>query len=192
MPRPCGSHANEALRAARRHERRIRESRRRAPQKVKPHMQRVLDHITDTPAIVMTPTHEILAWNQLAAALMIDFGEVPERERNFIRLLFTDADALPLPRLGRPRALSRLVYPHGGGAQAGRPAPRRTRRRPLDQGPSVPAMLGRNARRVEEARNPDARPSCRRRDHTRLGRAHLRRARSQIIVSTAEPSSRSE
>src|SRR6266542_816306 len=65
-------------------------SRRRAPQKVKPYMQRVLDHITDTPAIVMTPTHDILAWNQLAAALMIDFGEVPQRERNFMRLLFTD------------------------------------------------------------------------------------------------------
>src|SRR5881397_3685032 len=65
-------------------------SRRRAPQRVKPHMQRVLDHITDTPAIVMTPTHDILAWNELAAALMIDFGEVPERERNFMRLLFTD------------------------------------------------------------------------------------------------------
>jgi transcriptional regulator with XRE-family HTH domain len=64
--------------------------RRRAPQKVKPHMQRILDHITDTPAIVMTPIHDILAWNPLAAALMIDFGEVPERERNFLRLIFTD------------------------------------------------------------------------------------------------------
>src|SRR6266545_6403261 len=30
-------------------------SRRRAPQKVKPYVQRVLDHITDTPAMVMTP-----------------------------------------------------------------------------------------------------------------------------------------
>jgi hypothetical protein len=38
----------------------------------------------------MTPTHDILAWNPLAAALMIDFGEVPERDRNFVRLLFTD------------------------------------------------------------------------------------------------------
>lgn len=65
-------------------------SRRRAPQRVKPFMQRVLDQITDTPAIVMTPTHDILAWNPLAAALMVDFGEVPERERNFMRLLFTD------------------------------------------------------------------------------------------------------
>jgi transcriptional regulator with XRE-family HTH domain len=65
-------------------------ARRRAPQKIKPHMQRVLDHITDTPAIVMTPTHDILAWNPLAAALMVDFSEISERERNFMRLLFTD------------------------------------------------------------------------------------------------------
>ena len=54
-------------------------------------MQRILDHITDTPAIVMTPIHDILAWNPLAAALMIDFSEVPERQRNFLRLIFTDA-----------------------------------------------------------------------------------------------------
>jgi transcriptional regulator with XRE-family HTH domain len=65
-------------------------SRRRARQKIKPFMQRVLDLLTDTPAIVMTPTHDLLAWNPLAAALMVDFGEVPERERNFMRLLFTD------------------------------------------------------------------------------------------------------
>src|SRR5207237_1930332 len=64
-------------------------SRRRAPQKVKPYLRRVLDRI-DAPAIVMTPTHDILAWNPLAAALMVDFGEIPERERNFMRLLFTD------------------------------------------------------------------------------------------------------
>src|SRR5204862_7126251 len=64
-------------------------SRRRSPQKVKPYMQRVLDRVA-APAMVMTPTHDVLAWNPLAAALMIDFGEVPERERNFVRLLFTD------------------------------------------------------------------------------------------------------
>jgi transcriptional regulator with XRE-family HTH domain len=64
-------------------------SRRRAPQKVKPYLQRILDLI-DAPAIVMTPTHDVLAWNPLAAALMVDFGAVPEAERNFVRLLFTD------------------------------------------------------------------------------------------------------
>jgi transcriptional regulator with XRE-family HTH domain len=63
--------------------------RRRAPQKVKPYLQRVLDRI-DAPAIVMTPTHDILAWNPLAAALMVDFSQVRQRERNFMRLLFTD------------------------------------------------------------------------------------------------------
>ena len=36
------------------------------------------------------PHHDILAWNPLAAALMVDFGDVPERERNFVRLPFTD------------------------------------------------------------------------------------------------------
>jgi transcriptional regulator with XRE-family HTH domain len=64
-------------------------SRRRAPQKVKPYLRQLLDRI-DAPAIVMTPTHDILAWNPLAAALMVDFAEIPERERNFMRLLFTD------------------------------------------------------------------------------------------------------
>jgi MmyB-like transcription regulator ligand binding domain len=46
----------------------------------------------------MTPTHDVLAWNRMAAALMVEFGQVPERERNFMRLLFTD------PRL-------RCLYP---------------------------------------------------------------------------------
>jgi transcriptional regulator with XRE-family HTH domain len=75
-------------------------SRRRAPQKVKPYLRRLLDRI-DAPAIVMTPTHDILAWNPLAAALMVDFAEIPERERNFMRLLFTD------PRM-------RSLYPEWG------------------------------------------------------------------------------
>jgi transcriptional regulator with XRE-family HTH domain len=66
------------------------ESRRREPQTINPRMQRVLDHITDTPAFVMTPTHDILGWNPLAAALMVDFGEIPEPGRNFMWLVFTD------------------------------------------------------------------------------------------------------
>ena len=64
--------------------------RRRGPQKVRPHLQRLLDQLTNTPAMVMTPIMDILAWNPLAAALMIDFADVPERERNFLRLVFTD------------------------------------------------------------------------------------------------------
>jgi transcriptional regulator with XRE-family HTH domain len=137
-------------------------SRRRAPQKVKPYLQRILDHITDTPAIVMTPTHDILAWNLLAAALMIDFGELPEGERNFMRLLFVDPRMRSLyPDWGRACAVGRLLYPDGGGAQARRPAPRRARRRPLDQRRAVPSVVGRNARRGQEAGHTDVQPSCR-------------------------------
>jgi transcriptional regulator with XRE-family HTH domain len=66
------------------------ESRHRERQTINPRMQRVLDHITDTPAIVMTPTHDILGWTPLAAALMVDFAEIPEPKRNFMWLLFTD------------------------------------------------------------------------------------------------------
>src|SRR5438128_1658438 len=159
-------------------------SRRRAPQKVKPYLQRILGRI-DAPAIVMTPTHDILAWNPLAAALMVDFGEIPERERNFMRLLFTDPrmrslypdweHAFPLPRLGGTRARGGRLHADGGGAQARRPPPRRAHRRPLDQGRAVPPVVGRHARRRQEARHADVQPSRRRRDHPRLGRAHLRR-----------------
>lgn len=94
-------------------------SRRRAPQKVKPYLQRVLDHITDAPAIVMTPTHDILAWNPLAAALMVDFSEIPERERNFLRLLFTDPRMRSLyPDWEGLARGGRLLHPDGGGTEA--------------------------------------------------------------------------
>lgn len=65
-------------------------SRRTTRRKVRPNLQRLLEQLTDTPAMVVTSIMDILAWNPLAAALMIDFGQVPERERNFLRLIFTD------------------------------------------------------------------------------------------------------
>src|SRR5437867_725111 len=48
--------------------------RRQTAQQVRPHMQRLLGHIDDAPAMVVTRIMDILAWNPLAAALMIDFG----------------------------------------------------------------------------------------------------------------------
>ncbi|MFF3373768.1 helix-turn-helix domain-containing protein [Streptomyces sp. NPDC002680] len=64
--------------------------RRRAVQKVQPTLQRLLDNLIDTPAIVLGRRTDILAWNSLAAALMTDYAEIPERKRNHTRLLFTD------------------------------------------------------------------------------------------------------
>jgi hypothetical protein len=33
---------------------------------------------------------DILAWNNLAATLITDFARIPEHERNYVRLVFTD------------------------------------------------------------------------------------------------------
>ncbi|WP_098013070.1 helix-turn-helix domain-containing protein [Streptomyces sp. sk226] len=64
--------------------------RRRARQKVQPQLRRLLDDLTATPAIVMGRRMDVLAWNPLAAALVTDFGSVPEKHRNYVRILFAD------------------------------------------------------------------------------------------------------
>ncbi|MFD6337010.1 helix-turn-helix domain-containing protein [Streptomyces sp. NPDC060131] len=64
--------------------------RRRALQKVQPQLQRLLDDLTATPAIVLGRRMDVLAWNALATALVTDFGRIPERHRNYVRLVFTD------------------------------------------------------------------------------------------------------
>ena len=65
--------------------------RRRAPRpKVHPHLARLMDQLDSTPALVFGPRLDILAWNRLSALLLVDFGTVPESERNYIRMVFTD------------------------------------------------------------------------------------------------------
>jgi len=63
--------------------------RRRRPQPLRPPMRRLLDQLTDTPALVLGRCMDILAWNDTAAALYTDFAQVPIRQRNYVRLLFT-------------------------------------------------------------------------------------------------------
>jgi transcriptional regulator with XRE-family HTH domain len=62
----------------------------RGRQRVRPQMKRLLDLISDAPAMVQRRNFDILLWNPLAAALMIDFSRYPENDRNFVRLLFTE------------------------------------------------------------------------------------------------------
>jgi transcriptional regulator with XRE-family HTH domain len=59
------------------------------PLKARPFMLRVLDQLTDAPAMVASRICDVLAWNQLAAALIMDFSQIPESQRNYVRLLFT-------------------------------------------------------------------------------------------------------
>jgi transcriptional regulator with XRE-family HTH domain len=64
--------------------------RRRPRQPVRPAMRRMLDQVTAVPALVVGPRLDVLAWNHLAAAVFVDFAQVPAAKRNFVRLLFAD------------------------------------------------------------------------------------------------------
>lgn len=64
--------------------------RRQSAQKVQPQLQRLLDELTTSPALVLGRRMDILAWNPMAAALLTDFSQLPEKKRNYVWLLFTD------------------------------------------------------------------------------------------------------
>ncbi|HZX71972.1 MAG TPA: helix-turn-helix transcriptional regulator [Rhodanobacter sp.] len=58
---------------------------------VTPRLQRVLDAMEVSPAIVKTALWDVVAWNRAAAVLLTDYGARPPAERNILRLLFSDA-----------------------------------------------------------------------------------------------------
>ncbi|MFC4244917.1 helix-turn-helix domain-containing protein [Gryllotalpicola reticulitermitis] len=66
-----------------------RPRRRRARQQPRAALRRLLAQLTSTPAIVLGARMDVLAWNPAAAALYLDFGEVPVAQRNYLRLVFT-------------------------------------------------------------------------------------------------------
>ena len=60
------------------------------PQRVRPMLQRLLDELSDLPAMVMGRRMEVLAWNAAAAALFGDYAALPPAERNIARITFLD------------------------------------------------------------------------------------------------------
>jgi transcriptional regulator with XRE-family HTH domain len=67
-----------------------------APQRVRPGLYRVLESLTDTPALVLGRRRDVLAANRLARALYTDFDALPHRERNMARFIFLDDAAREL------------------------------------------------------------------------------------------------
>lgn len=65
--------------------------RRRRTEQPRPAMRRLLDQLTETPAIVLGRHMDVLTWNPSAVALYTDFGAIPARQRNYVYLLFTHA-----------------------------------------------------------------------------------------------------
>ncbi|WP_328452650.1 helix-turn-helix transcriptional regulator [Amycolatopsis sp. NBC_00438] len=61
-----------------------------APQRVRPGLLRVLETLTDVPAMVTGRRLDVLAANRLAKALYRDFDALPPRERNMARFVFLD------------------------------------------------------------------------------------------------------
>ncbi|WP_409464878.1 helix-turn-helix domain-containing protein [Amycolatopsis sp. GA6-003] len=59
---------------------------------VRPQLERLLGQLDRVPALVFGRYLDILAWNDLAAALLLDFSEIPERDRNYVRLVFTNPE----------------------------------------------------------------------------------------------------
>lgn len=59
---------------------------------VSPRLQRLLDTLEASPALIKTPTWDVVAWNRAAAVVLTDYGALPPRQRNILRLIF-----------GRPR-----------------------------------------------------------------------------------------
>ncbi|GGX57524.1 helix-turn-helix domain-containing protein [Streptomyces fructofermentans] len=59
-------------------------------QTVQPQLRRLLDDLTSIPAMVLGRFTDVLAWNPLAAALLGDFGLLPEGDRNYAKMVFSD------------------------------------------------------------------------------------------------------
>jgi transcriptional regulator with XRE-family HTH domain len=70
-----------------RHSRRKTQTR---PQQLRPALGTLLESMELVPAYVLGPRTDILAWNRLAAAVFHDFAAVPEKHRNYARLVFLD------------------------------------------------------------------------------------------------------
>lgn len=55
---------------------------------VRPSILALLHRLPQAAAIVLSATYDVLAWNDLAAALMEDFSALPRRDRNLLRRAF--------------------------------------------------------------------------------------------------------
>jgi transcriptional regulator with XRE-family HTH domain len=67
------------------------EVRYRGSDAITPRLQRLLDALTHSPAIVRTPTWDVVAWNRAAAAVLTDYGTLPPDRRNILRMIFSDS-----------------------------------------------------------------------------------------------------
>lgn len=64
------------------------EVRYKAPTEITPRLQRLLDAMETSPAIIKTATWDAVAWNQAAAVVLTDYGTLQPEDRNILKLIF--------------------------------------------------------------------------------------------------------
>ncbi|MFD5751552.1 helix-turn-helix transcriptional regulator [Streptomyces sp. NPDC127033] len=67
---------------------------------VRPSILILLERLPQTAVFVMSAVFEVLAWNDLAAALMEDFASLAPKDRNLARRAFTGAEITERPLYG--------------------------------------------------------------------------------------------
>jgi transcriptional regulator with XRE-family HTH domain len=72
---------------------RLPEARYRARDSVTPRLQRVLDALDPTPAIIRSAVWDVVAWNRAATVMLMDYGSLPPEKRNILRFMFLDPRA---------------------------------------------------------------------------------------------------
>lgn len=66
------------------------EVRYQAGEDVSPRLQRVLDALEISPAIIRTATWDVVAWNRAATIVLTDYAKLPPERRNILRLIFCE------------------------------------------------------------------------------------------------------
>jgi transcriptional regulator with XRE-family HTH domain len=69
---------------------RLPEVRYRRNEGVTPRLQRVLDALNPSPALIRTATWDVVAWNPAAIALLADYESLAPQQRNLLRIIFLD------------------------------------------------------------------------------------------------------
>jgi len=59
-------------------------------QGISPRLQRLIDALEVSPALVKTATWDIVAWNRAAEVVLTDYARLPEGRRNILRQVFTN------------------------------------------------------------------------------------------------------
>ena len=60
---------------------------------VTPRLQRVLDALNPSPALIRNARYDVVAWNRAATVMLMDYGSLPPEQRNILRVMFLDPRA---------------------------------------------------------------------------------------------------